>query len=290
MRKKIQILFALLFNLRPPSLSSPIYQGPIKHICCPGLNCHSCPLATTACPIGSLQDILSTFREGLSHGRFSVGLYILGLLSMVGAVFGRMICGWVCPFGLFQEALYKIPTKKVNYIPNALNYVKYVILALFVLILPIAALDRSGYGLPWFCRCICPAGTLEAGIPQVLLNPYLKKAISSVFFLKLAILALFLVWSILTSRPFCRTTCPLGAIYSFFNKISIFRLVHIEENCTGCGECYRGCPMGVKFFESPNDLNCIRCLKCMNELCKYGAISYELVGIRSPASKYMSSR
>lgn len=290
MRKKIQILFALLFNLRPPSLSSPIYQGPTKHICCPGLNCHSCPLATMACPIGSLQDILSTFRAGLSHGRFNVGLYILGLLSATGAMFGRMICGWMCPFGLLQEALYKIPSKKINHIPKTLNYAKYIILAFSVLILPITILDKSGYGLPWFCRYICPAGTLEAGIPQVLLNPYLKKAISSVFFLKLAILALFLVWSVLTSRPFCRTACPLGAIYSLFNKISIFRLVHIEENCTGCGECYRGCPMEVKFFESPNDLNCIRCLKCMNELCKYGAISYELVGMRSPASKYISSR
>ncbi len=218
-----------------------------------------------------------------------LGLYVIGYLSAIGSVAGRMVCGWICPFGLIQEIIHKIPTKKFQKIPEPLKYFKYLVLTLLVFAFPVVLTDKMGYGLPWFCRIACPAGTLEAGIPHILTNPQLRSGIGHIFFGKLGIMMIFLVWSVFTSRPFCRTTCPLGAFYSLFNRISAFRLVHIKENCVRCEECYRKCPMGVKFFESPNDLNCIRCLRCMKDACKYGAITYEVVGIKD-SSRYMSSR
>ena len=115
---------------------------------------------------------------------------------------------------------------------------------------------------------------------MLFLKPELRSLIGILFYNKLLILVLFLFWMVFSSRPFCRTACPLGAIYSLFNKHSVFRMTHDPEKCTHCKACHQNCPMGVKFYESQNDIDCIRCLKCMNESCKFGAISYEIAGFK----------
>jgi ferredoxin-type protein NapH len=255
-----------------------IYQGRLKSMCVPGLNCYSCPAATGACPLGSIQSVLATVRPSFSSGRYHIGFYVLGMLGLIGSLVGRMPCAWVCPFGLMQELIHKIPSRKFE-ISQALIYVKYLILALFVFLLPFLVVDQFGYGITWFCQYICPAGTLEAGIPMMFLQPSLRELIGILYYHKLIILVVFLILMVFIRRPFCRIACPLGAIYSLFNKVSIFRMVHDPDACVLCKQCYRDCPMGVRFYEGANQVDCIRCLKCYQESCQYGAISYEVAGI-----------
>ena len=175
-------------------------------------------------------------------------------------------------------------------VPKALTYLKYGFLALFVIILPFLLVDEFGYGNTWFCSYVCPAGTLEAGIPMMLLKPELQGLVGLLFYNKLAILILFLFWMVVSRRPFCRVACPLGAIYSLFNKISAFRMVHHPEKCTRCQACFNGCPMGIKFYESANQTDCIRCLKCMRESCRYDAISCEIAGMQGVGEKVVFDR
>ncbi len=254
-----------------------IYQGPLKVICSPGLNCYSCPASTTYCPLGSIQQLLLGIRFSLETGSMYIGTYVFGSIGMIGAVLGRFVCGWFCPFGLFQEMLYKIPSAKWA-IPKLLNYGKYVFLALFVVILPLFMVDEFGFGAPWFCKYVCPAGTLEAGIPMLILQPELKSTIGWLYWNKIGILLLFVIWSVVSSRPFCRTTCPLGAFYSFFNKHRLIRLKHNEEKCTRCGACHKVCPMEINFNETPYSPECISCMRCMTQACTYGAISLDVAG------------
>jgi ferredoxin len=176
--------------------------------------------------------------------------------------------------------MYKIPSPKFG-IYKPLTWIKYVVLALFVIILPLVIVDEFGIGSTWFCKYICPAGTLEAGIPLMFLRPELQDLIGGLFFNKLTILILLLIWMVFTSRPFCRTLCPLGAIYSLFNKVSLFTMRWDKEACTHCRACETVCPMGVKFYETPNSLECIRCLKCY-QACKFDAISFGVKGIEQP--------
>jgi polyferredoxin len=203
------------------------------------------------------------------------GLYVLGILGAVGSLIGRIPCGWLCPFGFIQELFYKIPTPKLQ-IPKFLSYFRYVVLALMVILLPLLIVDEFGYGETWFCKWICPAGTLEAGIPLVALNAGIRSQIGFMFSWKMGILILFLAWMIFSQRPFCRTTCPLGAIFGLFNKASLFRMVVDDEKCIQCNKCYRNCPVKVKVHETPNSPDCIRCLKCI-ESCQYGAVNYEFL-------------
>jgi polyferredoxin len=258
-----------------------IYGGKLKSVCAPGLNCYSCPAAAAACPIGSLQFALASIKPSLEVGKFHFGLYMLGFLGTLGALVGRMPCAWLCPFGFFQELMHKIPSPKLA-IWRGLYPMKYVFLAVFVILLPALVLDPFGYGQTWYCKYVCPAGTLEAGIPLLLMKPNLQDMIGPLFYNKFAILLLFLVWMVLSRRPFCRVACPLGAIYSLFNKVSVFRLTRDEEKCVRCKACERDCPMGVAFYEEPNHSNCIRCLKCLRHSCRYGAIGFEIAGSPPP--------
>lgn len=278
-RKWLQFIFAFLLNsywLFP--FSRNIYQGSLKAICSPGLNCFSCPAATFSCPIGSLQQLLMGAQSALEQGHYCVGLYVLGSMGVLGGIFGRMPCGWVCPFGLLQELIHKLPTNKRT-IPYFLTYGKYVVLLLLVVLLPLLVTDGFGYGIPWFCKYMCPAGTLEAGITLIILQPALLSSIGFLFFNKLIILVFYSYFSVLSNRAFCRTSCPLGAFYSLFRRVSLIRLHFDSTRCIRCGECHRLCPMEVKFFETPDDPNCISCLACMNKACKYGAISLRIAGI-----------
>ncbi len=268
LRKTVQISFTALSNGYVAGFAKGgIYQGKLKKICVPGLNCYSCPGALGSCPIGSLQAVLSSPQH-----RFSA--YMTGFFLVVGALLGRFVCGWLCPFGLLQELLYKIPFfKKRKNLPGhkILKYLKYVILVLFVILLPMLLADALGQGDPWFCKWICPVGTLEGGVFLSLINPGIRSALGPLFLFKGAILVTIILLSLYVYRPFCKYLCPLGGIYGFFNRISAYRLCVDEKKCIHCGICERECPMSVHVPEKPNDMECIRCGKC-KQVCPKGAI------------------
>ncbi len=82
-------------------------QGNLKKFCVPGLNCYSCPAASGACPVGALQAVSGS-------SKFTISFYVTGFLMMLGVLLGRFVCGFLCPFGWFQELLHKIPSRKFS--------------------------------------------------------------------------------------------------------------------------------------------------------------------------------
>lgn len=266
-RKLVQIITLISSNgYFKGFLDGHIYRGKSKSLCVPGLNCYSCPGALGSCPIGSLQAVIGDIK-------YKFSFYVVGFLTLVGVAMGRFVCGWLCPFGLVQELLYKIPSSKfkLNKRFAALKYLKYVILLVFVFLLPMFWVNDIGMGDPTFCKYICPAGTLEGGIPLTLLNTSLKSAIGFLFVWKTTLLIITIILSIVIFRPFCRFICPLGAIYSLFNPISVYRLEVNKAACTSCGACSRKCKMDIDVYNHPNSLECIRCGECKSA-CPHNAI------------------
>lgn len=263
-----QLCYAAITNGYVQGFSKgKIFTGETKRLCLPGLNCYSCPGALGACPIGSLQAVLSS-----RDYRFS--FYVAGFLLLFGALAGRFVCGWLCPFGLVQELLHKIPfPKKIKKLPGdrILRLLKYAILIGFVIVLPLVVLDVVGQGSPWFCKYICPSGTLFGGIPLIAANEPLRAALGWLFRWKVLILVVLVVLSLIIYRPFCRYLCPLGAIYGLFNPIALYRFQLDTDKCTSCGACERVCPMAVDVRKHPNSAECIRCGKCKS-VCPTGAL------------------
>jgi polyferredoxin len=201
-----------------------------------------------------------------------ISLYVTGLIALFGLVLGRLVCGWLCPFGLIQELLYRIHSRKVRVGPTPLRYLKYAVLIILVILMPLLIRDVFGVGDPWFCKLVCPAGTLEAALPLMALNASLRGAAGWLFAWKLTLLAATVASSVVIYRPFCRFVCPLGAIYGLLNRISFVQLTFKESTCTHCGACKAVCRMGVDPSVSTTDPECIRCGDCV-AICPVHALS-----------------
>ncbi|MEO0226383.1 MAG: 4Fe-4S binding protein [candidate division WOR-3 bacterium] len=250
MRRIIQILTSIGYNSHfLPLFGGPvIYQGILKGVCVPTLNCYGCPATWFGCPIGNFQHFV-TLR--------TIPYYIIGFFLSIGLAVGRMACGWVCPFGFIQDLLYKIKTIKGR-LPNWMRYGKYTVLV------GVAILVVYFTAEPWFCK-ICPDGTLIAGIPLILANPGgdLRALVGWHFYMKIAIFVTIILFSIAIKRFFCRVLCPIGALYSLFNRFSILKISVEEKACIDCDTCAAVCPMGVHIKKSTNSIDCIRCLDCV---------------------------
>ena len=276
-RFSIQAVAALLSNANLKGFfTGKIYQGAGKTVCVPGLNCYSCPGAVGACPIGSLQGFLSGLK-------FRFPYYVLGFLIFFGALLGRAVCGFLCPFGFFQELLHKIPfpVKKNSFAGDRqLRWVKYAVLILLVVILPLCfALT------PFFCKYLCPAGTLS-GILLAVRDGMLRAQLGGIFLWKILVLAAVIVGCLIVFRPFCKYLCPLGAVYGFFNRIALYRMDLDTGKCVACGKCKKVCQMGVDPVKECNSAECIRCGDCVRA-CPVNAIH---MGIKHTEAKNPSEK
>ena len=268
-RFRIQSLVTVILNGNLLGFfKGSIHQGGSKSVCIPGLNCYSCPGALGACPLGSLQ-------SSLADPRLHFPFYVLGTLALFGSIFGRLICGWLCPFGWFQDLLYKVPLfknfkgkrKREQLMTLAgrrkLEWMRYVILIVFVVFLPILPTFAGSFGSPTFCKWICPAGTIFAGWPLVLTITDLRAMVGWIFTWKSLVALLLILAFTRWRRPFCRYLCPLGAIYGFFNRFSLYRLEVDRSACTNCGRCTAVCPVEAPIPAQPNHRSCIRCKNCV---------------------------
>ena len=269
-RRIIQLYAALLTNANLKGFASgKIYNGAVKNLCAPGLNCYSCPGASAACPLGALQNALANSGARLPY-------YVFGILILFGVIFGRWICGFLCPFGLIQDLVYKIKTPKIkkSKITRILSYFKYVLLAVFVFAMPlIYAFNELSLPLPAFCKYICPSGTL-LGAGGLLSNPqndYMFSMLGPLFTWKFLLLVIFVLGMVFMYRFFCRFFCPLGAIYGLFNRISLLGMKVNNDKCTHCGLCVDHCKMDIKKVA---DHECISCGNCIG-VCPTKAISYK---------------
>ncbi len=272
-RRISQVGFGFLFinSYIPVLWEKVLYSGALRQFCVPVLNCHSCPTALFACPIGMIQ---------YSMAMQAFPFFVLGFLGLVGLIGGRFACGWLCPFGLVQDLMFKIRSVKFR-LPQFTSYFKYVFLIVLVFILPYIT------GTNWFSR-LCPWGGIIAAIPWVAWNPEIpgagistipEEAVGMWFVIKVVLVVAFMGLFVFVKRPFCFAVCPLGAIFSFFNKISFLK-IEVNENCNECDQCKAKCALNMVAFENANNLNCVECLECT--ACQNVKVKFNLDNARLP--------
>ena len=275
----------------------------------PFLACYFPCGRTVTCALWELQTYIYPFLEG-SHGW---GVYyntsgavrlaiVVGGLILASLILGRMWCGWVCPFGLYLDAVsyfrkrLKISHIKLsNRVNSSLHQLSYVILAVTLILgVLFAAYTISGtqlipgteeggfvysYFAAPFCA-VCPMKPLcvlmenQAGLLQTnwVFNAtgdfyHLGRYLTSI---NLIILAVVTVIALFVKRAWCRI-CPLGGLVGFFSKtppfkwITLVRIDKTKEKCTKCGICKRACPMQVKevYEKDQGDIMTPRCIGCL---------------------------
>jgi polyferredoxin len=96
----------------------------------------------------------------------------------------------------------------------------------------------------------------------VTLNLNVRSMIKALFWVKVGLLMFIVGTSTMIKRPFCRAACPLGAIFSVFNKSSMAQLAWNAETCTRCGKCQKICPVDIRPDRNWTNPDCLRCLDC----------------------------
>ena len=92
----------------------------------------------------------------------------------------------------------------------------------------------------------------DSACKNLLVDVYKRQGF--LYYWKGIILIVTLLLSIIIYRPFCKYICPLGAIYSIFNPISIFRYRLDKDKCINCGKCKKVCQMNIDPVENCNHL------------------------------------
>ncbi len=210
------------------------------------------------CPFGGVVAFYQLINVGTLVKKVhqsSVVLAVVGLL--LSLLFGPVICGWVCPFGTFQEWLgalgRKIFGKKYNtFVPPALDkvlrYLRYGILA-WVSYMTIVT------GKLWF----------EAYDPYFALFNFWTGEVAITGFIALAVVVLL---TLFVERPFCKYACPYGAFQGIFNLFRIFGIRRNAPTCISCKACNKACPMNIDVMSGKvvRDHQCISCLECTSEV------------------------
>ena len=270
---KIRLFFQIIYTIITNGylygfLNGKIYKGSLKYACVPGLNCYSCPGALGSCPMGALQAALN--QQG-----FHVPFAVLGFLFVFGSIFGRFVCGWLCPFGLLQDLLHKIPIfHKKKQLPfySVLKYAKYVVLVGLVVIG--STFLFTGFAkVPAFCKYLCPSGTFMGAIPLLFTKEQLREQAGGLFYWKLRILLLIVLLSIKIYRPFCQYLCPLGAIYGWFNRFSLVQIHWEKGTCISCMACQKACPVNLQPEKISVSPECIKCGQCV-DACPEGCLRF----------------
>ena len=264
-----QIIYTIIINgYIYGFLHGKIYKGTLKYACVPGLNCYSCPGALASCPLGALQ-------AALNKKNFEIPFAVIGFFFVFGSVFGRFVCGWLCPFGLVQDLLHKIPVfRKRKQLPyhSVLKYGKYVVL--FGLVIVGSSFLFSGFvKVPAFCKYLCPSGTLMGAVPLLGMNEQLRSQIGGLFYWKMGVLIFLIILSLKVYRPFCQYLCPLGAIYGWFNRFSLVQIHWEKEGCTSCMACQKACPVNLPPEKISVSAECIKCGKCV-EACTAECLTF----------------
>jgi ferredoxin len=203
----------------------------------------------------SVSHITSGIWAGPGVYMRDVPLLLIVIFTLVTTlVWGRVFCGFLCPFGALQDFIDRVvPRSLVRPLPGAVHdravYAKYVILAAIVL----PALAGSHVSLYQYFE---PFGTVFFLSPSILLW---------------AIALAFLGASVLIPRFYCRYACPLGAALGVLSLISLKRIVRVEQ-CGHCKVCEQTCPTGAIRGPAIDFHECVRCNVCEVQLIQKAGV------------------
>lgn len=193
--------------------------------------------------------------------------WIMTLFFAASFVLGPIFCGWICPFGAFQDAMAAVARKagiKRKKVPRPVHYLllslRYILLGLILWVSADFVFELMMYDARVNLLNYMSGYTLPLGAIVV-------------------ILVFLLISGFLYERPFCSYFCVEGAKHGIFSALRPFTIVKHSETCINCGACNRVCPMNVdvQHHGQVRSLQCIDCLSCVAACPKKGTLKLTLM-------------
>ena len=212
----------------------------------------------------------------LATGTLLTTNLIIGALIIVafyGIFGGRAFCSWVCPVNLITDLANwlrrKLKFDQLDRPAKISRRLRFYILALTFIVsafMGVAAFEFVSQ-ISIFTRGVIFGFGMGFGL----------------------LLSIFLFDLFILKNGWCGYICPLGAFYSFIGKWSLFRIKHIQENCTKCMKCKVVCPEKDVLFMIGKETapilsgECTLCGRCI-EVCDDEALHFHIRKIRSQKS------
>jgi ferredoxin-type protein NapH len=330
LRLLVQIIFVLLLfigalpgTIRLPDapsveisqheylLGTNILNGALPDgISIPAFGCYYPCGRTVTCALWQIQTYIYPFwNEG--HGwavdYIAPGLerlaLVFGIIIVLSILFGRVFCGWICPFGLYLDIITRlrkaVGIKHRNFsskFNERFHQLSYVILAVIIILCVffasqaiagtqlVSGTEKGGFVYTYFSAPFCqvcpmkPLCILTETAVGVLKPEWTFGTTTGDFYqlgyyvtsLNLTILIIVTIAAFFFRRSWCRI-CPLGGLIALFNRFPPFKWisgVHLhktKEKCDSCGVCKRVCPTQVtEVFDYKNgDVATSQCIMCL---------------------------
>lgn len=276
-----------------------LYMTPLRFsLPLPVLISMNSPSSTT----GGVLDVIQVM-----FGRTEFPWIALGVVFIIGAILGRVFCGWACPMGFVQELIIDARGKKIDVSPRThkpAKSLKFILLAGTLIISGSLALSlylgvgedyRNALGVfaqgPFMI--ISPDGTLFGTVPWIIgraqeiffgptpVNVTTEmiygwfQSITAQLAIKLVLLAVVFIGAYSIPWFWCRYLCPVGALMGIFSRFSLLGMSRNPLKCEKCPHCEKKCPTQIPILDLPwekfNDQECILCMECV-DACPHGAL------------------
>lgn len=212
----------------------------------------------------SVSHITSALAVGPGVYLQDISLLVMVTFTVVTTLlWGRIFCGYLCPFGALQDFLERVIPRRFRLeLPPRVHQgalrIKYLILAIIL----IPAVLGIHVGLFQYFE---PFGTVFFFSSSLVLW---------------AIALGFLGAAAVVPRFYCRYACPLGAALAVASRVSPFRIRRVEQ-CTVCSVCEQDCPTGAIQKEVIDFPECVRCGICeVNLIRKAGTCRHKMEDVR----------
>lgn len=218
------------------------------------------------CPILALQLFLIN-NPILNIFALSI---IVPLLVML--LFGRTVCGWLCPLGLMKDLINsKLKIKRLTFHINGRAMLVLPIISLTTLLL---ASYLTNY--PLYCL-VCPIGAIY----RVILGFSLFS-----FDISLLLYSILFLLVISVTNIWCLGLCPHGALYTILGYFKLPRVTNNENKCIHCNVCLQICPLRLQIQRATKyeHASCTMCLMCLTK-CPKNSLSIKLSSINSSSRR-----
>jgi ferredoxin-type protein NapH len=235
----------------------------------------NCPFNHELLVDGSCYDICHLkdyFAANWVAGKKEIAVTFLVTNLLFMLILGRVLCGFICPFGLIQDLLDKVRQwLHLNSFRFNERHYQWIHLIKWELLVMFLTVNFIGVSFCYFCPVLGIVPALSGRTLNITMSGLVAIGIVALSFLK---------------RRFWCNICPLGLLIGLLLRVSLFRLRKDCQACTECGACYEACPMGIKSIyteRSKTDVtthDCIMCGECVKKCPETNALSIGILKLK----------